>query len=122
MTDESEETCSAFPILAARLSQFVTRSLAALADLNAEALVSDRYAKFRAMGRFGKSAELETRRDAPAVATAARPRKVDPTPPLAVLRFIAEQTIFGPYSHYKGKAPASAVSRPCFQIHANPIA
>ena len=38
MTDESEETCSAFPILAARLSQFVTRSLAALADLNAEAL------------------------------------------------------------------------------------
>merc|ERR1712185_164954 len=50
--EDEAETHAAFPTTAARLGAFICESLARLAPLDGDALVAQRYAKFRAMGRY----------------------------------------------------------------------
>ena len=108
------ETHAAFPLLAERISSFVTKSIAELADLSPAEIVANRYAKFRQMGKYKllgadeKSAELALQA-ARTLKARADAKPAASIPPPRLLSKLSNVTIHGPYSTYKGKAPEGAL-------------
>lgn len=121
MLVEGTEAHGSFPSLGSRIANFVTRSIGDLAAMEPAALVADRYAKFRGMGKFrlldagSRAAELAVQAARPApmrpvasvgtslaggVDVAATPR---------LLNKLADLTVHGANSAYKEKAPAGLV-------------
>jgi hypothetical protein len=112
------ETFAAFPLTAARLGAFVRSALAELSPLSAAELVADRYRRFRALGTF-ETADAARRAQLVQQATAAAagggaaraPREAKREASL-ISKYLAEQTVRGEYSRYRGLAPAAAPLEP----------
>jgi|EP01047_Picozoa_sp_COSAG01_P047591 acetyl-CoA carboxylase carboxyl transferase alpha subunit len=110
--EDASEDFENFPNLAARITVFIDGALSDLTQMPTGDLRKARYAKFRAMGRFGKSTE-EQRAAVLEAHKVAEPRKRRERPPepdtlQKQLTFIAEQTINSNNSKYRGTAPAGA--------------
>ena len=120
LLESLDETHDAFPRLAARVRSFVGRSLTALAPLGADAIVRHRHDKFRKMGRFATLApdELASRVAAARPAVAARAQStrarlvVGTEPACGTVRYLAETTLSGAHSRFKGLAPSSVPLAP----------
>eukprot|EP00605_Chrysophyceae_sp_TOSAG23-4_P002843 GSChrysophyteH1.ASY1.ANO1.3131.1 assembled CDS len=97
-----------FPILASRIRGFILRSLNSLSDKSPSEIVSQRYAKFRALGTFDTLDE-NARKEAVADAVAksnrvARAAKMPSTPSL-LIKHLAQETVCGTRSRYRELAP-----------------
>jgi acetyl-CoA carboxylase carboxyl transferase alpha subunit len=99
-----------FPVATARLKDFLAKSIAELSTLSPEQLVTQRYNKFRSYGQFAVLSEAE-REQIKNAAIAANPvqkkerAKIDYSPN-GLAKFIAEKTVLGDRSRYRGLAPA----------------
>ena len=116
-----DETYLAFPRLCARVRAFVVASLEALAPMaNSDAIVRHRHDKFRRMGRFATLApdELASRLTAAArlaAAPSSRARAamvVGTEEACGAVRYLAETTIAGVHSRFKGLAPPTVPLAP----------
>jgi hypothetical protein len=106
--NESEETYTAFPILASRIEKFILDSLQELQALTKDELVQQRYDKFRSIGTFALL-DSDARANAISEANAKRgaakkPSVVDNTA-CKLLQHIAQESISGIYSRYRNLAP-----------------
>jgi len=113
--EKSGETYENCPFLTAGIRNFISSSLNELEGLSSDALVKQRYGKFRAMGRFevlsaeakAKALEAASKNSKPASRAAKKSTK-----PSRLIKYIAEETIHGQKSFYKGKAPAGVPKVP----------
>jgi acetyl-CoA carboxylase carboxyl transferase alpha subunit len=105
------ETYENFPTTATNLLSFLETSMDELQALDNAALVSQRYSKFRAMGKFKEyaaadrealinAAPQEKKRDRPATAPAPK-----------ILSYLMEKTLKGEHSFHKGKGPKECPRR-----------
>ena len=117
MHEAPSETFASFPLTAARLGAFVRSALAELSPLSAAELVADRYRRFRALGTFetadaARRAELIQQATAAAGGAAARAPRESKREASLISKYLAEQTVRGEYSRYRGLAPAAAPLEP----------
>jgi len=112
--DAAREDASSFPKLTKRVSEWLSKTLKRLCSLSPEALVGARYAKYRGMGKWSDLDETER---AAAIAAAKEvpqptraPRVKVPASTSKLLAYIAEQTLVGPYSAFKGKQHVNLAS------------
>ena len=107
------ETFTAFPLLAARISTFVFTALSQLTCLSPSELVAARYAKFRGMGIFDKLDESQCLERVRQCRLTAQPSSTNNRRAKAAsggavcgsLLKIAELTLHGEHSAFRGKAP-----------------
>jgi hypothetical protein len=128
--DSAPETFKSFPVLKQRIFDFLKRSLTQLLSMSPSELITQRYNKYRKMGTFALIESDEARALAiqqakesvtsPAKkATSTSSQKGNDSSPLSqVLRFIAEETVCGNSSRYRGnmggtgKCPEAAPEPP----------
>ena len=102
------ETHQSFPVTAARAANFIGRMLKSLTAMSADELVAQRYAKFREMGNFSElSAQAKTNllAEADRNPPKKRARTGACTRPSPLVKWIAHETLLGPYSRLNGQAP-----------------
>lgn len=108
------ETFQSFPVLKRRIFDFLKRSLVSLTSMSPSELVAQRYTKYRKMGTFALIESEDARKVAVQQAkdsvktpakkgTSTASQKSSESSPLPqVLRFIAEETVCGNSSRYRG--------------------
>jgi len=104
-----EETFQSFPVLRARIHQFIADSLEQLSGLNTDAIVEQRYGKFRALGTFALLDESGRDEQIKLAESKKGPSKAGATSkaPVGILiRHLAEEIVTGGFSRYRGLAPA----------------
>lgn len=116
------ETFESFPILTARIRRFISSTLQRLLSLSKDELIQQRYQKYRAMGSYRTVSAPEERaalvQTAQAAAGASLARAAESKKkaaaaaqrescPSAIVRHLAELTVNGAASRYRGLAPAS---------------
>jgi len=103
--EKDGENFEAFPTTANNLVSFLESSLDELQAMDREALVAQRYSKFRNMGKFKEYSKA----DREALVNAAPEQKIrnKPVVPPApkILEYLTHQTLKGENSFYKGKGP-----------------
>ena len=115
VNEKAGETYENCPFLTSGIQSFIASSINELSELSVEALVQQRYAKFRAMGKFeiltaeAKAHALEAASKNAKSATRAAKKS---TTPSRLVKYIAEETIHGERSFYKGKAPVGVPTVP----------
>eukprot|EP00750_Incisomonas_marina_P017896 INCI2562.2.p1 GENE.INCI2562.2~~INCI2562.2.p1 ORF type:complete len:1331 (-),score=232.62 INCI2562.2:11-3901(-) len=113
IAEEDGETHEGFPVLLQRVLSFYAAALKS-SSTPAPELVKQRYAKFRAMGRFEKltpeqmTERFEAAANAPKSSSKGRRRGGAAAPKKGLLQYIANETLKGKYSFYKGRAPPAA--------------
>lgn len=109
------ESFENFPILASRIRGFILRSLNSLSDKSPSEIVSQRYAKFRALGTFDT---LDENARKAAVAEAVEKSKrvartpKDPSVPSLLIKHLAQETVCGARSRYRELAPEKCPLNP----------
>lgn len=103
--EQTSEPYTAFPVLAARIRDFITRSLHQLIPLNEETLIADRYGKFRNMGVYETLSEDErSARIQAALEKVGPQQKKDPktvsTVASKIIQFISQNSMNGELSRY----------------------
>jgi len=101
------ETYENFPNTANNMKAFLCSSLLELASLSEHQLVTQRYDKFRGMGKFSILSEAEQAKILSEIKPAEKKEKKQKadTTPSPLVSYIAEQTILGKLSRYNKKAP-----------------
>lgn len=116
---ENGETFDNFPVLKARITHFIAKSLHQLMTLPTSELISQRYGKYRAMGTYSLLNEAQREINIKkaieasgiALADAAAKKKaavaaVTLEKPCKLVEYLADLTINGALSRYRGLAPA----------------
>mmetsp|Transcript_11260 Transcript_11260/g.18567 ORF Transcript_11260/g.18567 Transcript_11260/m.18567 type:complete len:1330 (-) Transcript_11260:60-4049(-) len=123
--EEPGETFESFPVMEARLKDFLARSIVALSDLSTEELLDQRYQKFRNYGDFALLDDDERARLAEAAAAAFPPQKRERVKkdvrPHGAMTYLAHQ-IFGDRSRFLGAAPAGVAKRSPAVPRVEPVA
>jgi len=103
--EKDGETCTGFPDTSKNILAFVEGSLAEMDKLSPAEIVTQRYGKFRSMGKFKEYVEAERKALMEASSEAKkRERPVVPQNP-KLLNFLTEVTLKGANSLMKGKGP-----------------
>jgi hypothetical protein len=138
----AKESYTDFPVLKARIHAFLQKSFAHLLSLSSDQLVAQRYAKYRAMGTFEVLDSAEARQNAVSVAKSragtgkklgggaaaagARGKAAGDETLRSLLTFIADTTVSGSSSRYRGnmggsgKCPEVAPECPPFPAPSSP--
>lgn len=98
--------------VASEIKSFFLSSLASMAKVDPEHLVSHRYEKFRALGKWKTitSEEIASLNATPRAARPQRSKAVSAGPQSKTLHFIAETTLNSAYSAYLSKKPSGVIT------------
>jgi acetyl-CoA carboxylase carboxyl transferase alpha subunit/acetyl-CoA carboxylase carboxyl transferase beta subunit len=114
IAEAAGENYESFPVTAANIKNFVTQSLLELSNLSADDIVSQRYDKFRGMGKFSVLTEEEQKALLSVTSEASEKKKartkIDTTPS-PLVAYIAERTLSGKLSKYRKLAPSGLAKR-----------
>jgi len=108
VAEEEGEKFSNFPVTAKNIQGFVLKSLEQLLGVETKDLIAKRWAKFESMGKFATADQELDKASFKPPSRAPKPKPLSP-PPIA--SYIAQQTIRGEYSAWKGKCPAKMSSK-----------
>lgn len=110
--EHEDQTNAECDKVATEIKGFFISSLAGLAGLDGEGLVSHRYHKFRSLGKWKNISEEEiaTQSAAPRTTRTQRAKAASTGPQSKTLHFIAETTLNSAYSNYLGKKPAGVIT------------
>lgn len=120
----ASETFRAFPVLKARIQNFLANSLARLGEMSVEEVVAHRYEKFRKLGTY-QSLDEAGRAEAVRMAkenstTPKRAPKVD-TSASPLIKHLSELVVTSSMSRFRGLAPASCpLTAPAVAVPAAP--
>lgn len=115
------ESFDSFPVLRSRIRQYIATTLLSLVGMSEDELIAHRYQKFRSLGTYDEIMSADDRAAAVTVAEgcsggeeAAAKRKADrlgrgprPTKARKLVQHLAQETLCGERSRYRGLAPAS---------------
>ena len=114
------ESFNDFPVLKFRVCKYIAETLLKFSDLTGEELISQRYEKFRSMGTYDEIISSDDRAklvevaesccsgpEASAKRKAERMGRIRPTKACHLIQHLAEETLCGDKSRYRGLAPKS---------------
>ena len=108
--NEEADTHENFKGLLGRVKEFTVKSLISLSHLDENQIVENRYRKFRNMGKFelidiNQKQEILRSMEPLTIKKRVIKTKTD-SKPSKILSFVSHQTLRGPYSKFKGRAPS----------------
>jgi len=109
------EVYSNFPVTIARLKDFLAKSIIDLCKMSGPELVNQRYNKFRNYGEFATLSESQ-REEIQRNAIEKNPpqkkeKKLVDYSPIGITKYLAEKTVVGERSRYRGLAPANVAKQ-----------